>query len=122
MLYALVVVASLAALWHGVRGDMAALQWVLRLSFLWWIAAFLWIVVAPASHTRFTAAAGGILILVPAGIALAHLYGQALGPQWVLFLLSGAAFAPAVLDGVRLHDRRVRPGAPRSGRTCPAGR
>lgn len=87
MLYVLVLLASVALAWYwsATYGQLPLLLW---LSLLWWSMAFAWIVLAPALHNRSTAALGGLLVLVPAAVALLYLYQVPVqGPQLVLFLL-----------------------------------
>ncbi len=84
----------------------------------WWLIAFLWVTLAPAAHTRSLAATSGLLVLVPAWVALAHLCLQSAhgvgvrGPQLVLFLLLlvwaadiGAFFAGRRFGRLKLAPR-----------------
>ncbi len=87
-LYVLAVAACLGLGWYCSRSNAEYLQSVLWLALAWWIVAFAWILFAPTGHNRFTAAVCGLLVMVPAAIALADLYRQPeSGPQLVLFLL-----------------------------------
>ncbi len=110
--YVLVVGLALFAAWHFSRQNADVLRGVLWLSLGWWLAAFLWMVVAPARHNRATAAGSGLLVMVPAGLALVSLYRLPQGPELVLFLLLlvwaadvGAFFAGRQFGRVKLAPR-----------------
>jgi phosphatidate cytidylyltransferase len=111
-LYVLIVAAALFAVWQLTRQDPLLRENLLWVSLAWWGIAFLWIVAGPAAHNRATAFFGGLLVIVPAVIALAHLYRLPLGPQLVLFLLLlvwaadvGAFFAGRAFGRLKLAPR-----------------
>ena len=52
---------------------------------IWWIVAFVWIIAMPGHVNRGSAALAGVLVLVPAWLALLRLHQAA--PYWLLFLL-----------------------------------
>jgi len=58
---------------------------VLGIGVLWWLAALLWIVFAPHSVSRWSAALAGALALVPAWLALVRLRELPHGERWMLF-------------------------------------
>ncbi len=64
---------------------------MMGLACLWWVAAFLWLTLAPARQRPALTLACGALVLVPAFVALARLRQSALaglsGAQLVLWLL-----------------------------------
>jgi phosphatidate cytidylyltransferase len=111
-----------AALWMAWRysGDAQYLILTLSVACLWWVAAFFWLSVAPARHRAGLTLLCGLLVLVPAFVALVRVelgtYRSASGPQWVLWLILmvcaadiGAYFAGRAL-GKRKLAPRVSPG------------
>ncbi len=88
--YAAGIAALLGASWVWTR-DPVHLLWVLRLACLWWIAAFVWLIVAPASNRPALILACGVPVLVPTFLALARVHtsprGFARGPEMLLWLL-----------------------------------
>jgi phosphatidate cytidylyltransferase len=80
---AAVGVAVLAA-WRCTT-DAAGLALFLRATALWWLAALLWVIVAPQRGGRLAAAMVGFAVLVPAAIGLARL--ALVVPQGRLLLL-----------------------------------
>jgi phosphatidate cytidylyltransferase len=115
--YVLIVGLAMFLVWRFSQNEQQ-LQTLLLLALGWWIVAFLWISLAPGSHNRATVAGSGLLVLVPAWVAIAHLYlqpGDGLatrGPQLVLFLLllvwaadTGAFFAGRRFGRIKLAPR-----------------
>jgi phosphatidate cytidylyltransferase len=79
---------------------------------LWWIAAFFWVCLAPARVHPLSAAAAGILSLVPCWLALVYITFTTNSAYWVLFTLAlvwaadtGAFFAGRWLGRVPLAPR-----------------
>lgn len=61
---------------------------ILVVAVLWWLAAFLWIALAPQRVTPWAAAAAGVLALVPSWLALVRLrLVFPHGEEWTLFVL-----------------------------------
>ena len=114
-LYVALVAALLWAAWR-VSATAAGRDLVLALAVLWWLAAFLWIVLAPRRVSAWSAGLAGVLALVPSWLALARLLQLPQGPQWVLFVLVlvwvadiGAFFCGRRFGRVRLAPE-VSPG------------
>jgi phosphatidate cytidylyltransferase len=109
--YVLAVGIALFVVWQVSRQNPQVLPGVLWLSLGWWVLAFLWMVLAPARHSRATAAGSGLLVVVPAGVALVSLYRLPDGPQWVLFLLLlvWAADVGAFFAGRRFGRLKLAP-------------
>jgi phosphatidate cytidylyltransferase len=116
--YVLFVAGLMAVAWNNTRRPLH-LEWLVWTTIAWWVIAFFWVALAPARHNRVTVIICGILVLVPAWVALAHLYefpgGRAAdgsGPYRVLFLLCligaadiGAFFAGRAYGSVKLAPR-----------------
>jgi phosphatidate cytidylyltransferase len=106
--YVAVVGACLTALWwFGVR--QGQLDAVLDAALLWWLAATLWVAFFPARMNRIVAALAGLLVLVPAWLALVRLHDHA--PQLVLFvvLLVVAADVGAYFAGRQFGQHKLAP-------------
>jgi phosphatidate cytidylyltransferase len=78
----------------------------------WWVAAFLWICLAPTRVTPVAAALAGILALAPCWLALVYLTLTTGSTRWVLFTLAlvwaadtGAFFAGRWFGRVPLAPR-----------------
>ncbi len=111
-LFVLAVAVAMAAAYQLTR-DPERLDALMAFALGWWLLAFLWITLAPARHTRATVAAAGFVVLVPAWVALAHLYQSSVhGGERVLFLLAlvwaadiGAFFAGRSFGRIKLAPR-----------------
>ncbi|HEY4749618.1 MAG TPA: phosphatidate cytidylyltransferase [Steroidobacteraceae bacterium] len=116
LVYVALVAALLWAAWRF-AATPEALDALLLLAVLWWLVALAWIVFAPRRVARWSAAAAGILALVPCWLALVRLrLLLPQGAQWVLFALLlvwfadiGAFFAGRRYGRVRLAPE-VSPG------------
>ena len=85
--YVLLVGVLLWVVWR-VSASAAARNLVLAGAVLWWLVALAWIVLAPRRVAPWSAAAAGLLALVPSWLALVRLrLAQPHGAQWVLFAL-----------------------------------
>ena len=108
LFYVAFVAACVAATWwFGVeREEMGRL---IQAALAWWVFALVWVAIAPARVNRVTAAGAGLLVLVPAWLALARLH--AAGPQLLLFLilLVVAADVGAYFAGRRFGHNKLAP-------------
>jgi phosphatidate cytidylyltransferase len=115
--YVAIVAVTMLLAWRLTLED-GRLQTLLWIAGSWWVVAFLWVTLAPATHTRLLVATSGVLVLVPAWVAVSHLYlvptqdVAAPGPQLVLFLLLlvwaadiGAFFAGRSFGRLKLAPR-----------------
>jgi phosphatidate cytidylyltransferase len=106
-----------AILWASwIWTDRAShLTTLLGVACIWWVIAFLWLSLAPERHQPMLALSCGVLVLVPAFVAMAHLVastgGFADGPQAVLWLLMMvcAADSGAFFAGRRFGRRKLAP-------------
>lgn len=108
VVYVAFVAACIAATWwFGVERE--EMDRLILAALLWWVFALIWVSVAPAQVNRTTAAGAGLLVLVPAWLALARLH--ALGPQLLLFLilLVVAADVGAYFAGRRFGRNKLAP-------------
>jgi phosphatidate cytidylyltransferase len=109
------IAAALWAAWWW-SGDVQHLILMLSAACLWWAAAFFWLSLAPTKHRAGLTLFCGLLVLVPAYLALTRVELGVSGPQWVLWLIFmvcaadiGAYFAGRAL-GKRKLAPRVSPG------------
>jgi phosphatidate cytidylyltransferase len=121
IVYVAIVAACVAGTWwFGVeRVEMTRL---IQAALIWWLLALVWIAMAPARVNPTTAAGAGLLVLIPAWLALARLHAH--GPQLLLFviLLVVAADVGAysqVASSAAASWRRVSAPA-RPGKACSA--
>jgi phosphatidate cytidylyltransferase len=84
----------------------------LTVALVWWMAAFLWVCVAPGRVPPLAAAMAGVLALVPCWLALVYVTFATNSAHWVLFTLAlvwaadtGAFFAGRWLGRVPLAPR-----------------
>jgi phosphatidate cytidylyltransferase len=84
----------------------------MTVAMVWWVAAFLWICLAPAKVSPVAAAIAGVLALVPCWLALVYITFTTSSTHWVLFTLAlvwaadtGAFFAGRWLGRVPLAPR-----------------
>jgi phosphatidate cytidylyltransferase len=112
--YAAGIAVLLALSWRW-TANPSHLFALLVLACLWWVAAFLWLVVAPAKHQPRLALLCGIPVLVPAFVALGRLdrvSGEPMrGPAIVLWLvlLVIAADIGAFFVGRSLGKHKLAP-------------
>ena len=108
IVYVAFVAACVAGTWwFGVeREEMGRL---IEAALAWWVFASVWVAIAPAKVNRVTAAGAGLLVLVPAWLALARLH--AAGPRLLLFviLLVVAADVGAYFAGRRFGRNKLAP-------------
>lgn len=109
--YAFLVLALMLAS-IGVFPDLLSLRPLLWASLVWWVIAFLWVLRYPTPITRTAGAACGIVVLVPAYLALVTLLraGER-GPEYVLLVLGivWAADIGAYFVGRRFGRTRLAP-------------
>ena len=85
--YVLLIAVLLWVAWR-VCATPGGLEALLATAVLWWLGALLWIVLAPRRVAPWSAAAAGVLALVPSWLALVQLrLALPDGAQWVLFAL-----------------------------------
>jgi phosphatidate cytidylyltransferase len=88
--YACAIAVLLALSWRWTENPSQLLA-LLALAAIWWLMAFLWLVIAPVKHQPRLALLCGIPVLVPAFVALARLdraSGESMrGPAIVLWLV-----------------------------------
>jgi phosphatidate cytidylyltransferase len=113
--YALCIAVLLALAWQW--SEMPAhLELLLVCACAWWVAAFLWLALAPGRHQPLLALCSGIPVLVPSFVALGRLqvatHGFARGPEAVLWLILmvigadiGAFFAGRSFGRLKLAPR-----------------
>lgn len=101
--------------WLALRltAGAAGFVWLMQLAVAWWVAALLWVALAPMHGSRATAALAGLLALLPTWVALVRIdLAFRAGAQWTLFVL---ALAFAADTGAFFAGRAFgrRPLAPR---------
>ncbi|HEV7633796.1 MAG TPA: phosphatidate cytidylyltransferase [Steroidobacteraceae bacterium] len=109
--YVLFVAILLYGAWL-VSATAAGLQGVLWVALAWWLLALVWILFLPGRMTRPLAWVAGVLVLVPAWVALMRLrVDWAQGAEWTLFLLFlvWAADTGAFIAGKALGRHKLAP-------------
>jgi phosphatidate cytidylyltransferase len=106
--YVALIAVLMAFVWSQ-GTDSAHAGQLLSAALIWWFVAFLWIASMPQSVNRSSAALAGILVLVPAWLALIRLQQHA--PFWLLFLLLlvVAADVGAYFAGRRFGRHKLAP-------------
>jgi phosphatidate cytidylyltransferase len=106
----------MAACWAVTDADPAVYRVVLWASVVWWVVALVWLCRFPTRIPTTVNVACGMLVLVPAWLALARLLYSDMGAQWLLFVFVlvwaadiGAFFVGRAVGRVRLAPR-VSPG------------
>jgi phosphatidate cytidylyltransferase len=85
--YVLLVAALLYCAWKF-SATVQGRNLLLTAAVLWWLAALLWIAIAPQRVTAWAAAVAGVLALVPSWLAFVRLrVTLPAGAQWTLFVL-----------------------------------
>lgn len=108
IVYVAVVAACVAGTWwFGV--ERIEITRLLHAALIWWVFALVWVSVAPGRVNPTTAAGAGLLVLVPAWLALARLHAH--GPQLLLFviLLVVAADVGAYFAGRSFGRNKLAP-------------
>jgi phosphatidate cytidylyltransferase len=109
--YLLAVGLATAAAWwlSGTPGALRALLWT---TLAWWLAAFVWVLASPGRGSRTGAAVAGLLVLVPAAVAIGRLAGYEPDGRRLLFLLVlliAAADIGAYFGGRQFGRRKLAP-------------
>lgn len=88
-----------------------ALSWLLVAAALWWLVALGWVMFAPARGGSVAAAVTGLLVLIPAGVALQRLRFEDDGAWLMLFalLVVMAADIGAYFAGHRFGRTKLAP-------------
>jgi phosphatidate cytidylyltransferase len=114
LLYCCAIGLLLALSWRWTEGS-AHLLVLLAAACTWWVAAFLWLIVAPEWHRPRLALLCGIPVLVPAFVALGRLViasrGAIGGPKivlWLVFLVIASDIG-AFFVGRRFGRRKLAP-------------
>lgn len=107
-LYTGAMALMLGLLWlagtHSSQLDM-----VIYGSLVWWLLAFIWIVFAPTHMSRWAAAVGGFLVLVPAWLALVRLHEHDPRLMLLLLLVVVAADVGAYFAGRQFGRHKLAP-------------
>jgi phosphatidate cytidylyltransferase len=82
--YVIAIAACIAFIWKQGVESARADQLVIG-ALVWWVVAFFWVISMPGQVNRATATLAGVLVLVPAWLALLRLHQHA--PMLLLFLL-----------------------------------
>ena len=112
--YVALVAGCLALLWLALERGPAIEGPLLYVAVAWWLAASIWVMVSPTRIGPLSASIAGLLVLLPAWLALTQLHAK--GRELVLFLLLlvvaadvGAYFAGRQFGRHKLAPR-VSPG------------
>lgn len=109
--YVLLVAALLALAWR-ISVTPAGRDLLLTVALLWWLAALVWVAFAPRRVSAWSAAAAGVLALVPCWLALVRLrLALPHGAEWLLFafVLVWVADIGAFFFGRRFGRVRLAP-------------
>lgn len=106
--YVAFVALGVGAVWFLGRNG-APLDVVLYAAVLWWLIALIWIVAVPSNVNDASAGIAGLLVLVPAWLALVKLHEH--GPRLMFFLivLVVAADVGAYFSGRRFGRNKLAP-------------
>lgn len=110
--FTIAVALALIASLYFYTASPAFVRITLTVAMVWWVAAFLWLCLAPGRVTPVTATLAGLLSLVPCWLALVYVTFTTQSTHWVLFTLAlvwaadtGAFFAGRWLGRVPLAPR-----------------
>jgi phosphatidate cytidylyltransferase len=110
--FTIVVAASLVGCLYLYGAAPALVRVVMTVAMVWWMAAFLWVCLAPARVHPLAAGLAGIMALVPCWLALTYVTLTTNSTHWVLFTLAlvwaadtGAFFAGRWFGRVPLAPR-----------------
>jgi len=111
ILYTLFIGAILATLWR-IGESSRQLDFILLVAVVWWVVALAWVGLWPERVNPIAAAVAGVLVLIPAWLALVRLHAhEPRGPQLVTFLLLMvvAADVGAYFAGRRFGKHKLAP-------------
>ena len=110
--FTVTVAALLIGSLYGYANYPGFVRGAMTLAMVWWLAAFVWICLAPTRVTPRAAAVAGVLALVPCWLALVYITFTTNSTYWVLFTLAlvwaadtGAYFAGRFFGKVPLAPR-----------------
>jgi phosphatidate cytidylyltransferase len=105
--YVVAVLVGIAAVWFA--GPSSQAQIVLYAAMVWWLAALCWVLIWPGAVSSASAAVAGLLVLIPAWLALLRLHAH--DPRLMLFLLLlvVAADVGAYFAGRRFGRNKLAP-------------
>lgn len=108
--YVVLVALGLYVAWQYTSGT-EAFTWLLALAAVWWIVALGWVMFAPTRGGSAVSAIAGVLVLVPAGVALIRLRFEDNGAVLVLFslIVVMAADVGAYFAGHRFGRTKLAP-------------
>lgn len=108
IVYLLLIAAGLVYVWW-IGTESTRFDNVMTGALIWWLLALLWIVAFPTIINPGSAAFAGVMVLVPAWLALVRLH--AMSPQLLLFvlLLVVAADVGAYFAGRRFGNHKLAP-------------
>jgi phosphatidate cytidylyltransferase len=106
--YVIAIGACIAFVWTQGVNSLRADQLV-RGALLWWAVAFLWVIAMPGQVNRATASLAGVLVLVPAWLALVRLHQHAPLLLFFLLLLVVAADVGAYFAGRKFGRNKLAP-------------
>lgn len=108
LVYVAAIGGCIAFVWSKGIDSPRANQ-VLLGALIWWLLATVWVIAMPSRSSRGSTVLAGVLVLVPAWLALVHLHRIA--PYWLLFLLLlvVAADVGAYFVGRRFGRRKLAP-------------
>jgi phosphatidate cytidylyltransferase len=112
LIFTIAVAFALVGCLYSYMAKPAFVGIIMTVAVAWWFVAFLWVCLAPARVTPWTATVAGIFALVPCWLALVYVTLTTNSTHWVLFTLAlvwaadtGAFFAGRWFGRVPLAPR-----------------
>ena len=109
--YVATCLVLITVLW-GFAASEGGFRWVMTVTLLWWVVAFLWVTLAPTRGRPWLAGLAGLAALPPMWIAMARLYEAGLmGRELLIFamVLAWAADVGAYFGGRRFGRTKLAP-------------